>query len=129
MKIQAFPNFNLLSIFFVVTMLDQSWRCSIVRKEICRSRSIVGGIGAKDIAAVNERGGRLNLCLEQDSVHFLKIINIFYRKASLSASSRLALIAMSRGSWNLAVVGTHFNFFDAVAGSLTISQLHGLIEL
>jgi hypothetical protein len=129
MKIKAFPNFNLLSIFFVVTMLDQSWRCSIVRKDICRSKSIVGGIGAKDIAAVNERGGRLNLCLEQESVHFLKIINIFYRKASLSASSRLALIAMSRflesgSSWH------PLQFFDAVAGSLTIIlQLQGLIEL
>jgi hypothetical protein len=61
-------------------MLDQSWRCSIVRKEICRSKSIVGAMGAKDIAAVNERGGRLNLCLEQCLVLFLKIINIFTEK-------------------------------------------------
>ncbi len=56
---------NALSIFFVVTMLDHCRLCSMVLKDICRSKSIVGAIGAKDIAAVKESGGRLNLCLKQ----------------------------------------------------------------
>jgi hypothetical protein len=54
---------NLLNIFFVVAMLDHCLLCSNLFKEKCRSKSIAGAIGAKDIAAVKERGWRLNLCL------------------------------------------------------------------
>jgi hypothetical protein len=64
-KVVAFV--NELSIFFVVTMLDHCWLCSMVLKDICRSKSIEGAIGAKDFAAVKESGGRLNLCLKQSA--------------------------------------------------------------
>jgi hypothetical protein len=45
-------------------MLDHSSLRSIEAKEICKSKSIVGAIGANDLAFVKESGGRLNLCLQ-----------------------------------------------------------------
>ena len=100
-------------------MLDQSWRCSIVRKEIFRSRSIVGAIGAKDIAAVNERGGRLNLCLEQESDHFLKIITFLPKSKPLRfLATRSHLNFEVLGIWKLLAVSTHFNFLTQLQAHL-----------
>jgi hypothetical protein len=62
------------------------------------SKSIVGAMGAKDFAAEKESGGRLNLCLRR--AH--KLSSIFpmnissHRSSSLSASSRIAILAVMR---------------------------------
>lgn len=52
-------------------MLDHCSFCSVEPKEIRRSKSTVGAIGAKDLAFVKESGGRLNLCLKNESTDVL----------------------------------------------------------
>lgn len=64
-----FSRMNLLNSFFVVAMLDHCFLSSNLLKERCRSKSVAGAMGAKDIAAVKERGRRLNLCLWQVTQH------------------------------------------------------------
>jgi hypothetical protein len=70
-----FSGISLLNIFFVVAMLDHCLLCSNLFKETCISKSIAGAIGAKDIAAVKERGWRLNLCLWQVTQRLLRSFN------------------------------------------------------